>query len=70
MTPLQERKFAHEPVYCQQRGRVKVYCRCGRFQSPRHDDFEGAQDAYKKHVGIRERELKPSLLMQLKEHFA
>lgn len=76
MSPLQERKFAHEPVFSQHRGKVKVACRCGDFQSAKFaNDEEGfawdkARRAYKEHVGLREREIKPSILRQLQDRFA
>lgn len=57
MAKLPERRFAHEPVYCKMRGRIKVYCRCGE-QSDLLPDLEQAVEAYKLHVGLKELEQK------------
>ncbi len=51
------RRFAHEPLYDFQRGKVKVYCRCAA-QSGLLDTFEEAHEAHRTHVGLKELEEK------------
>lgn len=60
MSPLQERRFAHEPVYCQHKGKIKVYCRCG-VQSRKFPSMDEAVKAYVTHVGLKEMERKEVL---------
>lgn len=59
-SPLQERRFAHEPVICKQKGKLKLYCRCGT-QAPPMDSLTEALHAYSLHVGLKEMERKQVL---------
>ena len=69
MTQIKGRRFAHEPIFCVHRGKVKVYCSCGA-QSPLFsgaDDqgirdveraYTDAQESYTNHVGLKEMQQK------------